>query len=507
MGAVATRFQGPRLDVGQLCQLLPDIVVVVSADSTILALNGAFEEVTGHTVADWVGKRFHPLIHPDDRAHVEKAFRDVFDRPTPATIETRVIRPDGSSIFLQALIRKGYDANYGSIAFAVVRDISEPKRLEALLEENERRYRLLFEKNPCPMWVFDRKSWRFLMVNEAAVHQYGYSEEEFLAMTIADIRPSEDVATLRTARREGIRAPADHEVGDAGEWRHRKKDGTVFDVDITWTPLHWNETDASLVMASDISLRKAAERKATAASEELRRSNEELERFASIVSHDLQEPLRMISMYVELLSKRYGEKLGPDATEYVGFALSGAARLKRLILALLEYARVGGSARRLEEVETHRIVDTVREGLRLMIEDAHAQIDVGHLPKIRADATQLSQVLQNLISNAIKFRGTRPPHITISSVLRDSYWQFSVADNGIGMESDQLEKVFLPYERLHHFSQYPGSGLGLALTRKIIERHGGRIWAESKVGEGTTFHFTLPAQASSEGGKSSHGSL
>jgi PAS domain S-box-containing protein len=226
--------------------------------------------------------------------------------------------------------------------------------------------------------------------------------------------------------------------------------------------------------------------------EELARSNSELQHFAYVASHDLQEPLRMVASYVELLARRYKGKLDADADEFIAFAVDGATRMQALINALLVYSRVGTRAKEFEPTDCETLLDSTLAGLKAAIEESGASITRDPLPTIMADGTQLGQLFQNLIGNAIKFRNHKPPEIHVSAKRSGKEWLFTVSDNGIGFDSQYAERIFVMFQRLHAKGEYPGTGIGLAICKKIVERHGGQIRVESKPGEGATFYFTIP---------------
>jgi PAS domain S-box-containing protein len=232
---------------------------------------------------------------------------------------------------------------------------------------------------------------------------------------------------------------------------------------------------------------------------ELQRSNAELEQFAYVASHDLQEPLRMVASYCQLLQRRYKDKLDGDANEFIGFAVEGANRMQRLINDLLGYSRVGRKGGNPENFQATDALKTALANLQGAISESGAKVEFDALPAIRADRTQISQLFQNLIGNAIKFRRDgESPLIRISATPEGGFWHFMIEDNGIGIEKEYLDRVFLIFQRLHERNKYPGTGIGLAIAKKVIEHHGGRIWIESTPGQGSKFNFTLPAISKTE---------
>ncbi len=237
--------------------------------------------------------------------------------------------------------------------------------------------------------------------------------------------------------------------------------------------------------------------------DELARSNRDLEQFAYVASHDLQEPLRMVATYTQLLAERYQGKLDADADKYIHYAVDGALRMQVLVRDLLAFSRVGRQGTEMAKIDCNAVMETVLRNLQTAIHESGAQVICDELPAVTGDGSQLLQLWQNLIANAIKFRGAAPPVIRIAAKKKDRDWMFSVADNGIGIAAEHAEVVFDIFKRLHTRSEYPGSGIGLSICKKIVEHHGGRIWVESEPGHGCTFNFTLPAQPLA--GKSEHG--
>lgn len=241
----------------------------------------------------------------------------------------------------------------------------------------------------------------------------------------------------------------------------------------------------------EIETRKVVEENLLKIKEELERSNSELEQFAYVASHDLQEPLRMIASYVQLLSVRYKDKLDENANEFINFAVDGATRMQRLINDLLSYSRVSSRNKEFKPTDLNEVLDLALTNLKLIIEENDAIIHRDELPKVVADPTQMEQLFQNLIGNAVKFKGEKKPEINIGKEIVDGNWLISIKDNGIGMEEKYKDLIFVIFQRLHQ-NTYPGTGIGLAVCKKIVERHGGKIWVESESGKGSTFYFTIP---------------
>ena len=227
--------------------------------------------------------------------------------------------------------------------------------------------------------------------------------------------------------------------------------------------------------------------------EELARSNTELEQFAYVASHDLQEPLRMVTSYVEILADEYQDKLDENADRYIGYAVDGAKRMKALIDDLLAYSRLSSGGTKFDDADCNYVVDRVVEALKAAITETGAAVNCGSLPSVKGDGIQLHQLFQNLISNGIKFRSSEAPRIDVSAAREGEHWLFAVKDNGIGIAPRHHEQIFQMFQRLHHRGQYPGTGVGLAVSAKIVQRHGGAIWVDSDEGKGTTVYFTIPA--------------
>jgi PAS domain S-box-containing protein len=396
------------------------------------------------------------------------------------------------------------------------------------LNERDDLFRLITEKAADMIAVVDTKGHR--VYNSPSYERIlGYSPEQLEATSSFEQIHPDDHEKIKEAAAEASRSG----VGRRIEYRMRHRDGswrvlestasTILDAkgrvdklvivnrDITDRKraeealqeykTHLEELvatrTAELMRANeqlqrDVTERKEVQRELTCKLEELARSNGELEQFAYVASHDLQEPLRMVASYSQLLAKRYKDKLDAEAEEFIGFAVDGARRMQQLIEDLLSYSRLTTRAKALTRTESENACKIAIGNLQGAIKDSNAVVTVGPLPAVLADASQLAALFQNLIGNAIKYRNERTPEIHISARPEGNDWVFSVKDNGIGIEQQYFERIFQMFQRLHSRKNYPGTGIGLAICKKIVERHGGRIWLESQSGQGSTFLFTIP---------------
>ncbi|HET6253406.1 MAG TPA: ATP-binding protein [Puia sp.] len=370
------------------------------------------------------------------------------------------------------------------------------RRAKEERQASEDKYRMLFFKSPLPKWIYDEETLRFLEVNDAAVRMYGYTQDEFLKLTLADIRPEEDVGLLMADIEKVRKNPVSVR---ASQWRHVRKDGEVIDVEVTSHPVELDGHRARMVAVVDVTERREHERQLqrlygdlAKRAAELSASNAELERFAYIASHDLQEPLRMVSSFLQLLQKKYGGQLDAKADQYIHYAVDGSERMKALIMDLLEYSRVGTGKEGFDWVDCGKIMTEVEDVFGEQIAAAGARLEIGPLPRVWGDKVQFAQLLQNLLSNALKYASDKPPVIVIRAEDQPDCWQFSVADNGIGIDPPFFDKIFIIFQRLHNKNEYSGTGIGLAICKKIVERHGGKIWVESRPPQqGSTFYFTI----------------
>ena len=366
---------------------------------------------------------------------------------------------------------------------------AELKQAEEAVRDSETRLRDLFEEAPVGYHEIDPNG-RITGVNRTEGEMLGYATDEMVGRSIFDFIEESDLA-----RREFAGAKARQRKDDlVRERSFVRKDGSLLPVLVKIRILKDDSGEATgaRVTVQDIADRKRAEEALTKQAQDLARSNAELEQFAYVASHDLQEPLRMVKSYTQLLAKRYVGKLDADADEFIGYAADAATRMGVLISDLLTYSRVGRSGKEFEPVNCEQVLDQVLLNLQTGVEESGAQVTRDPMPTIVADGSQLTQLFQNLIGNAIKYRGEAAPEVHVGSRRANGEWSLYVRDNGMGIDPKHAERIFAIFQRLHTRAEYPGTGIGLALCKKIVERHGGRIWLESEPGKGATFRVTLP---------------
>ena len=328
--------------------------------------------------------------------------------------------------------------------------------------------------------------------NKAAEDIFGYSAQEAVGKSLSLMMPerfreAHEIALHRMASSSGSR-PSRRTVEVAG----LKKEGKEFPAELSVATWETREGKFFTGILRDITPRKRAQEALQSTLAELERSNAELQQFAYVASHDLQEPLRMISSYVQLLERRYRNRLDQDADDFITYAVDGSKRMQRLINGLLLYSRVGTHGRPFELIDCETVLDKTLANLRMLLTESGAQVTHDPLPTLKGDSTQLLRLFQNLIDNACKFRDDDVPQIHVSARLERSQWLFSVSDNGIGIDPEYADRIFIIFQRLHSREEFPGTGLGLAICKKIVERHGGRIWVDFGNHKGATFCFTIP---------------
>lgn len=449
-------------------------------------------------VADLVGKPLwegpwligQPTGQQAVRLALEKVLQGLQTR-----IDVDCVLPDGSTAIMDAIFAPRYDTN-GKLVEIVSSglDVTERRKAENRLRENEQRLELAEEIGQLGSWELDlatgNATWSRNM-HRIVGREPGQGVYESAKFSATFIHP-DDIPAITKNWQIATQKPEAFEQ----EFRICREDGRIVTVESRLKPIFHPDGQLNKWTGTflDITERKTTERLLAKQAAELQRSNDELQQFAYVASHDLQEPLRMVTSYLNLLSNRYQGKLDEKADKYIRYAVDGAARMRELIEDLLEYSRVQTQEQTISTVNVREKICIALANLNEVIQERRATITVGDMPTIQADRTQLVQVFQNLIGNAIKFC-TQEPIIQVTSRLEQNEWIFSVTDNGIGIAKEHQERIFLMFQRLHPIGTHPGTGIGLAVCKKVIERHGGRIWVESQPGVGSTFSFSIPLLA------------
>jgi PAS domain S-box-containing protein len=438
------------------------------------------------------------LIHPADRQQVAESIERSALLKSPWHNIWRVRNPHKGEIWVESFSAPTFEPDGTLTWHGVLTDITERKKIEEQILDSERRYRLMFESNPLPMWVYDLGNLKFLAVNDAAVRSYGYSREEFLAMTIKDIRPVEDVTALLKSV-----ATVRGKLGRPVFFKHLKKDGSLIDVEIVSHGMIFDGRVARLVLANDITERKKAEtmilemnetleRKVNERTSELNAVNKELEAFSYSVSHDLRAPLRAMDGFSLALIEDYDDKLDSEGKNYLHRVRSASQKMAQLIDDLLKLSRMSRGELRRENVNLSKIVREITAHLEETNPKYAVELSIEDDVTAFADERLMRVALENLLNNAWKFTAKREKsEIAFGKTVKDGKPVYFVKDNGAGFDMTYADKLFGAFQRLHTSQEFEGTGIGLATVQRVINRHGGKIWAESRVDEGTTFYFEV----------------
>ena len=479
-----------------LLEAAPDAMVVVNQNGEIVLLNIQAEKQFGYRHDELLGRQIKVIIPEGFAERILadglRSIEDALAQQIGTGIELTGRRKDDSEFPIEIMLSP-LESTEGILVTAAVRNISVRKEADKHLARMEARYRGLLEAAPDAMVVVDQLG-KIVLLNVQAERQFGYRRDELLGQQIKNIVPEGFAERILADGLRSIEDALAQQIGMGIELFGRRKDGSEFPIEIMLSPLE--STEGMLVTAAirDITARKIAEAQLSQKVAELKRSNEELGQFASIASHDLQEPLRMVASYTQLLSKRYKGKLDADADEFIEFAVDGAGRMQRLIQDLLAYSHVGTKGKDLLEISGEETLRQALGNLRGAIEESGALVTHDPMPTVLADQVQLIQLFQNLIGNAIKYQNPGVPKIHVAAAKTDAHkWMFSIQDNGLGIDPRHFERIFGMFQRLHKREEFAGTGIGLAICKKIVERHGGTISVESVPGKGSTFRFVLTA--------------
>ena len=471
-----------------LYDLAPVGYFTISEQGLILEGNLTAAGLLGVARGALVKQRLSIFILPEDQDIYYLHRKQLFETGEPQTCELRMLKKDGTRFWVNLAATKAQDADGAPICRAVMSDITDRKLADDALQTASRYSRNLIESSLDSLVTISADG-KITDVNLATEKITGKSREQLIGSDFSDYFTEPEMASAGYQKVFAQGQVIDYPLAI------RHTSGTITDV-LYNASVYRNEQGEVLgvfAAARDITERKRAESKLRGALADLERSNKDLEQFAAIASHDLQEPLRMVASYTQLLADNYGGQLDKKAKEYIGYAVDGAIRMQRLVNDLLIYSRVATRGNPIKTTDSHSILGEAIRNLTILIEESKAIVTNEELPPVRADASQLVQLFQNLLANAIKFRGEDFPRVHVSVRDAGSEWVFSVRDNGIGIDRQYADKIFVIFQRLHTRQEYPGTGIGLAVCKRIVERHGGKIWLESEPGQrGSTFFFTIP---------------
>lgn len=474
----------PALSFADVVHAWDQAALLIELNGTVSSWNPAAEQLFGYPAADIVGQPFVVLFSSDRRDDVAQMLSRITAGTGVERCHTVGAQRDGRPVPLSLAMAPLADAEGKVVGASIIlRDITR-------LQNTEENFRRVVEASPSGILLVDGAG-QILLVNRELERVFGYDRAELIGqpveMLVPDMSRGAHVASREAFHGSDENRPMGHGRTVSG----RRKDGSHVLAEVALSPLITLEGPVTLGVVVDVSEREVLLHRLEAQAAELHRSNDELLQFAYVASHDLQEPLRMVASFAELLDERSRAHLDEKGLKYLGYVTEGARRMQQLVRDLLTYSRLGTQARPLAPVDLSRLTARLTDDLRLLISTSGATVSVGALPTVLGDEAQLGQVLQNLMTNAIKFHGDAPPRVSISAERTGDLWAITVEDNGIGIDMKYHDRVFEMFQRLHGRGQFEGSGIGLAIVRRIVLRHGGSVWFESTLGVGTRFHFTL----------------
>jgi PAS domain S-box-containing protein len=480
-----TLFEGME-KLAAIVESSEDAILSIDLKGNVISWNAGAEKIYGYSAEEMKGRSVKSLLPPDRPDEFSVFIKKIKQGLAVDHFETSRVRKNGRIINVSVSISPVRNAS-GEIvgASSIARDITESKRVEKTLRENAQTMAAVTSSAQDAILMMDPAG-NICFWNQAATRIFGYQAGEALGKNLHRfLAPQRYLGAHLQALPHFQISGEGPVIGKTLELRALRKDRQEIDIELSISSVELDGQWHAVGILRDITQRKNMEA-------ELSRSNAELEQFAYVASHDLQEPLRMVTSYVQLLARRYQNKLDKDADDFIRFAVDGTERMRGMINDLLDYSRAIRHPLRPLEVPCGAILEKTLANLTVAIEESRASVTCGPLPVITADEPQMIRLFQNLISNAIKFRSSKPPEVRVTAEETDREWIFAVADNGIGFAPEYSERIFVIFQRLHTRNEYSGSGIGLAVCKKIVERHGGRIWAKSEPGAGATFFFTIP---------------
>jgi len=469
-----------------------DAIIGKTLDGILTSWNTGAEKMYGYSSEEVLGKSIKAIIPPEKLAELEKILQTIRKGERLDHFETLRRRKDGKLIDVSLTVSPIKDASGSLIgASAIARDITEIKRAREIALEREKWFGALIEHSSDLLMQLDVEG-KVIFVSPSAKRILGYETDEILNRIIFEFIHPDDLNLVHGLFKD-ILSKEDNAI--SGEARFRHKDGSWRWLEGSGKNLLYNHNIKAIVInARDFTDRKKFEEKLTEFAAELKKNNEELESFAFIASHDLQEPLRIVSSYAQLFTQRFSDKLDETSSRYLAYIVDNIKRMQDMISGLLIYSRIGRKGQVMSLVDCDKICENALANLKLSIEQKGVNIQKGRLPILLANEVELLQLFQNLIGNAIKYCDKEKAVVEISSYKGENSWVFCVRDNGIGIEQEYFQQIFEIFKRLHTQKEYPGTGIGLAICKKIVDTNGGDIWVESNLGEGSKFFFRMPVR-------------
>jgi PAS domain S-box-containing protein len=480
-----------------------DIITTVDENGRFVKISAACEKVWGYTPEELIGKEYIDFVNPEDK-HVSKQIEEnIINGINENYFQNTYIRKDGSKVPM--VWTSIWDEN-DKMFYAVARDATESQKAEKAIQESEERYRHLFNNNPFPMFIWDFETFEIVECNDEALKKYGYTKEEFIGKSIKDIRPEEDRQIFEkiTVNEEEYNKPHKR------VWRHLKKNGDIMYVEASGNTINYKGRTSAFVIINDVTekvkteqllqeseqklrnLNTQLEKKVASRTAELIETNRHLEAFSYSISHDLKSPIRTINVFSQILTKKLDHLIDDDTKELLTTIQSNCLRMSEMVEKMLDFSKTGKKNLQKEKIDTEALVRDVVANMDIH-ENPALQIIIHPMPTCKADQSMMKQLFANLISNAVKYSSRNPaPLIEIGAQQDERKTTFYVKDNGTGFDSKYASKLFQVFKRLHSDNEFDGTGVGLAIVKQIVEKHGGKVWAEGELGVGATFYFSIP---------------